>query len=92
MKKVVLEGYIEVSDTDLEAVKKELPNHVELTRKEKGCLVFKVEQDNENQNRFNVYEEFDTQEAFTRHQKRIKSSQWGLIAKNAKRNYQIKTI
>ena len=91
MKKVVLEGYIEVSDEDLEAIKKELPNHIELTRKEKGCLLFKVEQDNDLKKRFKVYEEFETQEAFSKHQERIKSSQWGLVTKNVKRNYQIKS-
>ena len=59
MAKVILKGHIIVPDSDISAVKMELINHIELTRQEIGCFVFKVSQNTENLNRFNVYEEFD---------------------------------
>ena len=92
MTKVVLEGFIEVPDDDLEIVKKELVNHIELTRKEKGCIVFNVEQDSLDRNRFNVYEEFESEEAFKSHQARVNSSKWGVVTKNVKRNYIINYV
>lgn len=90
MSKVVLEGYIDVPDADLDFVKTELPKHIELTREESGCLVFSVEQDKSNRNRFDVYEVFASQEAFDAHQDRVKSSRWGAITKNVQRNYCIR--
>jgi quinol monooxygenase YgiN len=38
MPKVILQGYIEVSDADLDLVQSELPHHIDLTRHEAGCL------------------------------------------------------
>ena len=90
MQKVILEGYIEVSEEDMEIVEIELPIHSDLTKNEKGCIAFKVTKDNAAKNRFNVYEEFESTEAFEYHQKRIKTSRWGAITKNVVRNYQIK--
>jgi autoinducer 2-degrading protein len=56
--KIILKGYMLIPDTDLDAVKKELPNHIQLTRQEEGCLVFNVFLDAKNPDRFNVYEDF----------------------------------
>lgn len=92
MSKIVLEGFIEVSDDDLESVKRELTTHIELTKNEKGCIVFKVEQDPIYKNRFNVYEEFVDQAAFDAHQARVKTSKWGNATKNLKRNYTTKEV
>ena len=89
MSKVVLEGYILVSDSDIETVEKELPNHIKLSLQEAGCLVFKVSQDRKNLNRFSVYEEFVDQNAFTWHQQRVKHSQWGRISADVQRHYKI---
>jgi len=89
--KVILEGFIEVPENDLELVRVELPNHIKLTRNENGCMIFDVNQDQENKCRFNVYEEFVNQESFDFHQKRVKLSRWGEITKNVKRNYNIKS-
>jgi len=54
MSKVILEGYIVVPDADLLRVQAELPNHIALTRKELGCLVFNVSQCKVHRNRFRV--------------------------------------
>lgn len=90
MSKVILKGYILVPETDLLAVKKELPNHIDLTRNEVGCLVFEVSQDQENVNRFNVYEEFSSKDAFASHQERVRNSKWGEITVNVERRYEVK--
>ncbi len=89
MCKVVLKGYIIVPETDLEAVKGELVRHIELTRQEKGCLIFEVSQNRTQSNRFEVYEEFTSKESFELHQQRVASSRWGLITKNVKRQYEV---
>ena len=91
MKKVILHGYIEVTECSLNAVLLELPNHIELTLAEVGCLVFNVEQDEQMPNRFHVYEEFADRHAFDMHQQRVHASEWGSITENASRHYQIES-
>lgn len=92
MGKVVLKGFIEVSKEELDIVRKHLEMHIELTRKEDGCLVFNVEPDLSNECRFNVYEEFDSRLSFESHQKRVQFSDWGHITKNVKRLYSIEDM
>lgn len=89
MNKVVLKGYIVVPEADLTAVKAELPVHIDLTRKEAGCLVFEVTQDAIEPNKFYVYEEFESEGAFKNHQQRVRSSKWGSVTKNIERNYEV---
>lgn len=89
MKKIILKGFIIVPPNDLAAVKNELDNHIQLTRAETGCLIFKVIQDPLNPCRFDVYEEFVDQAAFQAHQARVKSSRWGEITVNVERNYTV---
>jgi len=78
-----------VSAVDLEAVLAALGLHIRLTREEEGCLVFDVTQDSENPNRFDVYEEFVDEQAFTLHQQRVRESSWGAITSNVERHYQV---
>ncbi len=89
MPKIILEGHIVVSDADLPAVMAELPTHVQLTRQEAGCLCFHVNQSEEADNVFYVYEEFIDQGAFEEHQRRVQSSNWGIAAANVQRHYQV---
>ena len=92
MAKVNLKGHIIVPDSDIAAVKVELINHIELTRQESGCIVFKVSQDTENPNRFNVYEEFTDRDSFAKHQVRVRESKWGVITVNIERHYEITDV
>lgn len=92
MPKVILQGYIEIPATDIELVRNELSTHVELSRQETGCLIFDLEEDTKNAHRFNVYEEFASQDAFDAHQERVRRSHWGSITKNAVRNYRMSTV
>lgn len=87
--KVILKGYLLVPEHDLDVVKEELPRHIELTRNEPGCIAFEVNQDEDNQCRFNVYEEFVDRAAFEAHQERVRQSSWGIETKSAERNYTI---
>ncbi len=87
MSKVILEGYVLVTDSDLAAVKNELENHIKLTRQEEGCLIFEVSQDDKNINRFNVYEEFVSQDAFKLHQQRLSRTEWGKVSSRLEKHY-----
>ncbi|MEV3814352.1 putative quinol monooxygenase [Aeromonas allosaccharophila] len=89
MSRVILKGFIIVPSNDLTAVKNELDNHIQLTRAETGCLIFKVNQNPLNLCRFDVYEEFVDEEAFQAHQARVKSSRWGEITVNVERFYTV---
>lgn len=89
MPKIILEGHIVVSDRDLAAVMAELPTHIQLTRQEEGCLRFDVTQSPHAENVFFVSEEFIDQAAFEAHQRRVKSSDWGRVASNVERHYQV---
>ncbi|MEP4485543.1 MAG: antibiotic biosynthesis monooxygenase [Halioglobus sp.] len=89
MTSVALEGYIVVPDADLVEVTRALEEHIRLTRQEKGCTSFSVVKDPESNNRFNVYEEFCSRDAFELHQQRVASSKWGRITVNVERHYRI---
>jgi len=89
MSKVVLAGHIIVPDADLSSVQSQLDTHIELTRREIGCLVFKITQDAKNRNRFNVYEEFKDKTSFDTHQVRAGKSKWAEVTKNAERHYEV---
>ncbi|MDH5547451.1 MAG: antibiotic biosynthesis monooxygenase [Gammaproteobacteria bacterium] len=92
MSKVVLQGYIIAPTVDLPAVLEELPHHIQNTRSEPGCLIFEVTQDKENGNRFDVYEEFASEDDFSLHQERVRNSKWGAITVNVERNYKVTRI
>ena len=92
MTKVILSGYISVPDSDLNAVRQALPMHVSATKSEPGCLVFDVEEDTCERGRFNVYEEFVDQEAFEKHQRRVRESEWGNISRNVQRHYSVQGL
>ncbi len=92
MAKVILEGYVLVADSDLSAIKGTLPKHIQLTRQEEGCLKFEVSQDIENKNRFNVYEEFRSEDAFKFHQQRASQSEWGQVSARLEKHYKTNNI
>lgn len=81
-----------MTDANLSDVKRELLNHIQLTRQEKRCLSFEVSQDNKNMNRFNVYEEFISQNAFEFHQQRIVGTEWSKISSKLEKHYKTSSI
>ena len=93
MQKIRLSGHIKVPSEDLKTVLEALPNHIALTHKEKGCLIFSVKRnikkDTIHQHHFDVYEEFIDQASFDKHQARVKASKWGEVTKNVERFYTV---
>ena len=89
MSKVILKGQLRIPDDDLTTVLDALPEHMALTKKEPGCLVFEVKQHSENANILEVYEEYESREAFTRHQVRTQASMWWEITQHCERQYTI---
>lgn len=92
MKKIVLEGFIEVPANDLEAVLAELPAHIRLTENEPGCVCFNVVQRPDQPLVFDVYEEFQHQAAFDLHQARVKTSTWGAVTTHVARHYEVREV
>jgi len=92
IKKIVLKGFIVVPEEDLTSINDALPDHIENSNKEEGCIAFMVTQRKSEPNVFDVYEEFTSQQAFDNHQNRVKSSAWGRISARAKRYYQIEKV
>ena len=86
-----MSGYIIVPFADLAAVRECLPEHITRTRAEAGCLTFNVVEHVEKEGRFEVYEAFINQTAFEHHQSRARESKWGVVAKNIKRHYTVKS-
>ncbi|CAH0525067.1 putative quinol monooxygenase [Vibrio hippocampi] len=89
MTKVTLTGFIIVPQDELNAVKRALPDHIKLTLQEPGCISFSVTVSPDNPCRYDVYEEFIDQSAFSAHQQRVKSSYWGQVTANVERHYTI---
>lgn len=89
MSKITLTGHILVPHEDLASVKRALPDHVENTLAEYGCISFEVSPDSDNPHRFNVYEEFKDKESFETHQRRVAKSHWGLVSARVTRHYEI---
>ncbi|MEZ8826978.1 putative quinol monooxygenase [Vibrio amylolyticus] len=87
MGKVVLQGYIVIPKSELTSVKQALITHIDLTRAEKGCLVFHVTPHEEDLYRYDVYEEFVDRLAFESHQNRVRTSEWGRVTENVERYY-----
>lgn len=90
--KVILEGRIIVPVSQLDAVKIQLELHIKLTTEEKGCLVFRVNQREDNPFIFDVYEEFLDREAFDFHQTRVQKSKWAIATRDVKREYEITEV
>ena len=89
MSQVILSGFIKVPPDDLAAVTAALPQHIELTRAESGCLRFEVTPDESDPTRFDVTEAFADPTAFRHHQQRVTGSAWGQCTKNGERHYEI---
>ena len=89
MSKVILSGHIVVSESDMFAVRQALPEHMQATRNEAGCLVFNVEEDPIKTGKFHVYEEFVDIAAFELHQERAGASDWGKVSRNVERYYKV---
>lgn len=76
------------NDNDVSIVERFLPQHVELSRHEPGCLHFEVTQ-SDDPLVWNVSEQFTDQTSFDAHQARVKASEWGRTTAHMQRDYTI---
>ena len=88
--RVMLTGYMDGPSERLNAVKDALIEHINLTRAEKGCILFEVREDDAHPGRFLVSEVFENQKAFDAHQNRTRNSDWFNVTEGLPRNYSIK--
>ena len=77
-----------VSKEEVHLVMKLLPEHIELTHQEEGCISFEVKQSHD-PFIWKVLEVFDSMKSFKHHQSRRASSIWGVKTQNIKRQYKI---
>ncbi len=86
---VQLTGYLICQGRDeVKIVERYLPNHIELTLAEAGCLSFRVEQ-TEDPLVWMVAEKFSDERACADHQTRAKASEWGQATVGIKRDYEV---
>ena len=88
--RVMLTGYMDVPSERLNAVKDALIEHINLTRAEKGCILFEVREDDTHPGRFLASEVFENQKAFDAHQNRTRNSDWFNVTEDLPRNYSIR--
>ncbi|MEP2784676.1 MAG: antibiotic biosynthesis monooxygenase family protein [Pseudoruegeria sp.] len=86
---VRLQGYMDVPEERLSAVTTALVAHIDLTRKEPGCLSFDVTLSETVPRRYIVAETFVHKPAFDAHQKRTKASDWFKVTDGIPRHYEI---
>jgi putative acetyltransferase len=77
-----------VSKEEVRMVIELLPEHIELTHQEEGCISFEVKQCLD-PFIWEVLEVFDSMKSFKHHQSRTASSIWGVKTQNIKRQYKI---
>ncbi|WP_440709889.1 putative quinol monooxygenase [Herbiconiux sp. YIM B11900] len=68
-----------------------LPEHIELTRAERGCLAFEVAA-TDDPLVWAVDEHFASEDAFATHQARVAGSEWGRSTADIERQYEIRRV
>ena len=79
------------NDAEAAIVATHLPEHIELTRAERGCLAFEVSA-TDDPLEWTVEEHFASKDAFATHQTRIASSDWGRSTAGIERQYEIRRV
>lgn len=68
-----------------------LPEHIELTRAEPGCLSFEVAA-TDDPLVWTVEEHFASEDAFAAHQTRVTGSDWGRSTADIERHYEVRRV
>ena len=89
---VLLNGHVDVPADRWDEVRAALEDHIRLTRKEPGCIMFNVTPCREVELRLLVDEIFENQQAFDAHQTRTKASPWAEITAGLPRDYSIRVV
>lgn len=85
--KIRLRGSLTCPADRLLALRAALPEHIQLTRQEPGCLSFEVQEHAEGH--FLVEELFRDREAFEAHQSRTRASEWFRVSEGIARDYKV---
>ncbi len=92
MSRIRLRGLLVCADeAEAALVNEYLPRHVELTRKEPGCLRFEVTPSSD-PFVWTVEEVFTDRAAFDAHQQRVRQSEWGRHTLGIAREYEVEEI
>ena len=86
---IIITGTISCLPADLDLLLSALPDHVSLTRSERGCLTFSIEQSSVDPCVFDVSERFVDQAAFELHTQRTRASDWWQKTNHMPRNISI---
>lgn len=79
------------SAAEAAVVATQLPEHIELTRAERGCLSFEVAA-TDDPLVWTVEERFASEEAFAAHQARVAGSEWGRSTAGIERQYETQRL
>lgn len=79
------------TQAEIDIVTAHLPEHIQRTRSEPGCLAFSVTP-TDDAGVWRVAEEFRDQEAFELHQARVRGSEWGRATAGIERQYEIRGL
>lgn len=80
-----------LSEADLEAVRRHLPEHLAMTRAEPGCLTFDVSETDDPMV-FEVMEAFRDRASFDAHQARTRESAWFAATRGCLRDFRVEEI
>lgn len=86
---IELKGTIIIPKDAIENVRDAMNAHIAATRLESGCIVFEINQDENEPETFHVFEQFKTKADFDNHQDLGKLREWGALAKDFKRAFTI---
>ncbi|GAB3797546.1 putative quinol monooxygenase [Humibacter antri] len=75
-------------DKEVAIVVANLPEHIALTRAERGCLSFEVIATSDRRV-FDVEERFEDEQAFGLHHERAANSEWGQLTARMERRYSV---
>lgn len=87
--KVRVVGKMDLPANRRAAALAELPNHIQLTQAEPGCLLFNVSVGDE---QLRVDEVFADQAAFEAHQSRIIGTKWAAVTIGLRREYKVSEL
>ena len=79
------------NEDEARIVTNHLPEHIERTRAEPGCVSFTVTP-SEDPLVWMVEERFEDQRAFELHQKRVAGSEWGRVTAGIERRYSVEGL
>ena len=91
MAEVALTGWIAIPLAEQDRLLPLLATHIELTRREAGCLAFSLTPDPAEAGRFRVAERFRDRAAFEAHQRRSAASPWGEASRHLERDYRLES-